>query len=64
MFNIVNDGFKYIDAGLQAISVLCELEAMKASNDLSREIGITQAYPEESFMALVNRVEHLRENIR
>jgi hypothetical protein len=58
------DTFKYIDAGLQAISVLCELEAMKAANDLRRIKDLAQAYDETAFVGLANRIEHLREDIQ
>jgi len=55
---------RYTDAQLAMWAVVCEMEGMKAANDLRRDQGKAQAYGEEDFVALADRLTCLRESLQ
>lgn len=62
-FSAIANVSNYIGVGLQALQVLCKLEAAKVANDYRRERGLAQAYGEEYFLELDKKVENLREKL-
>ena len=55
---------KCFDLWLQAQQVLCELEALKAANAFQEQRGFAQAYGEDAFIRLADRLTQIQDSWR
>jgi len=61
--NILDNIGKYVDAALEAAQIFIRLEAMKAENNLRQDQGKAQAYDENAFLVLHDRISYIRKRL-